>query len=97
MHFGWCASRRIDMVIGNCRICSHRLDPSLAAEPVHDPIIRRLMRLRYEQPLFPKGREELGLPEPSVEVNGLAVARPVLVRSWKRKIELIEHPGRQMM
>ena len=42
-------------------------------------------------------REELGFPEPSMKVYGLAVARPVLVRSWKRKIELIEHPGRQMM
>jgi len=38
-------------------------------------------------------REELGFPEPSMKVYGLAVARPVLVRFWKRQIELIEHPG----
>ena len=85
------------MVIGNCRICGHCLDPTLAAEPVLDPKIRRLMRLRYEQPLLPKGREELGFPEPSVEVNSLAVGRPVPVRFWKREIELIEHPSCRMM
>lgn len=58
----WRARRRVDLVVGHCRVGGHRFDPRNATTPVLDPEIRRLERLRDDQALLSKAAQQLSFP-----------------------------------
>ena len=83
---------RIDMIVANRRVCRYRLNPSLTATTIFDPEVWGWMRLRYEHTLLPETSEQVGLPESGVEVTGLTISCPVLIRVGQREVNPCHYP-----
>jgi hypothetical protein len=78
------------VVVPNWRICRDRFNPSLITATIFDVEVWGGMRLGYQYSLLPKTSEQVGFPHASMEIVGLAISGPALIRVGKGQINLVQ-------
>ena len=85
------------MIVTRLGIGSDGFHPGDIAASISNPKVRRFFGLRYEEALFSKASQKLGFPKSGVKIRCLAVRCPIPIRLRKRKVQLVEEPGRVTM